>query len=157
MTDVQEILMEYAELNQRRLFGCPPLEVEELERLQQLRKDLVQVFKDNPEHERRLHERLPTHLRVDLITSAGERPVTTLNLSEGGLFVATPSILDVGTHLELTLGTMGSALTLQGVVAWTRPVSNEEGLAGMGIRFVETAGQTLDSIREILHLVQGMQ
>ena len=149
--------MEFAKLNQRRLFGCPPLEVEDLERLQELRKELVHVFKDNPEHERRLHERLPTHLHVDLVTSAGERSVTTLNLSEGGLFVATSSILEVGTHLELTLGTMGSALTLRGVVAWTRPESNDEGLAGMGIRFVEAAADKREAIGHILHLVQEMQ
>ena len=62
-----ELVNEFVNLNRRRLFGGPPLVVEELERWQWLRQTLEQHFGGRLRGiletvERRAHFRFPTHL-----------------------------------------------------------------------------------------------
>ncbi len=156
MSNVQDSLMEFAELNRRRLFGCPPLAVGELERWQELQANLVKRFQADSGEGRRVHERLPTHLHVDVKTGEGDTSSgPSMNLSEGGIFLASTSLLEVGTHLELTVANGETAIDLQGVVAWTRAESTQEGPRGMGVRFTSISNDQRTQIGHILELKQA--
>jgi uncharacterized protein (TIGR02266 family) len=152
MDDVQDSLMEFAELNRRRLFGCPPLEMPDLERWQKLQGSLVKRFQADPGDGKRVHERLPTHLHVEIISEDGSAKTTgpSMNLSEGGIFLASTSLLEVGTQLQLYLGSAERNVELQGVVAWTRGEATPEGPPGMGVRFTEMDNAQRTSIDQIL-------
>ncbi len=148
--------MEFAELNRRRLFGCPPLAVGELERWQELQANLVKRFEADSGEGRRVHERLPTHLHVEVKSVEGDTSSgPSMNLSEGGIFLASTSLLDVGTHLELTVANGETAVDLQGVVAWVRAESTPEGPRGMGVRFTTTSNDQRAQIEHNLDTKQG--
>jgi len=144
--------MEFAELNRRRLFGCPPLEMPDLERWQELQGTLVKRFQADPGDGKRVHERLPTHLHVEMVAEDGSTKTTgpSMNLSEGGIFLATASLLEVGTQLQLYLGSAERTVELQGVIAWTRSEATEEGPPGMGVRFTEMDNAQRSQIEHIL-------
>jgi uncharacterized protein (TIGR02266 family) len=152
MEDVQDSLMEFAELNRRRLFGCPPLEMPDLERWQQLQGSLVKRFQADPGDGKRVHERLPTHLHVEMISEDGTSKTAgpSMNLSEGGIFLATTSLLEVGTQLQLYLASSERTVEVQGVVAWTRSEGTDEGPPGMGVRFTEMENSQRSHIEQIL-------
>ena len=64
----------------------------------------------------------------------------TNNISEGGLFIATEELIDIGSHLtfQLHLPSMQESHTVEGVVRWVRERSsmNESLNSGMGIEFI---------------------
>jgi uncharacterized protein (TIGR02266 family) len=152
MDDVQDNLMEFAELNRRRLFGCPPLDMPDLARWQELQGTLVKRFQVDPGGGKRMHERLPTHLHVEMVAGDVSAKTTgpSMNLSEGGIFLATTSLLEVGTQLQLYLASSERTVEVQGVVAWTRSEGTDEGPPGMGVRFTEMENSQRSHIEQIL-------
>jgi uncharacterized protein (TIGR02266 family) len=73
-----------------------------------------------------------------------------MNLSEGGIFLATTSLLEVGTQLQLYLASVERTVEVQGVVAWTRSEGTAEGPPGMGVRFTEMESSQRAHIEQIL-------
>lgn len=74
----------------------------------------------------------------------------TENLAEGGIFVATHTVLPVGSavELELLLPAMDGPVTVGGEVRWVRaPRSVEETTPGMGIRLVDPPSVLTEGIR----------
>lgn len=58
---------------------------------------------------------------------------TVRNISVGGLYIATPEVLPVGTRLDLTFTLPGAdPIAAPAEVCWTTPDAR-----GMGVRFVE--------------------
>ncbi len=94
--------------------------------------------------------RVRVNVNVGLHTATNFFVGTSLNLSEGGLFVATSAAVPIGTGVDLqfTLPS-GSQVALHGVVRWQRAPDDRRPLltAGLGIQFVEVSAEILAAVR----------
>jgi uncharacterized protein (TIGR02266 family) len=139
--DRSALIREFLGLNRRRMRGDPPLGVAELERWMTLRKELETALGSVPDQAgaaRRRALRVPTHLKVRCSHESHDEISFVKEISEGGIFLATPHPPAPGTPLHLQLEGLDDdeeALEVEGVVVWTREASSENGPAGMGIRF----------------------
>ncbi|MCA9670478.1 MAG: TIGR02266 family protein [Myxococcales bacterium] len=92
--------------------------------------------------ERRAHVRKVLKTSVGMVTESNFYSGFTNDISEGGLFVATYNLMDVGTvvQLEFDLSDGRPPIEVQGEVRWIRE-HNEYSDAGpgMGLRFVDLA------------------
>jgi uncharacterized protein (TIGR02266 family) len=82
--------------------------------------------------------RVPAAVTAQLASSSDLRECMALNISEGGIFLATDNPdLAPGTpvRLEIVLREEKSALKLSGVVQWQSTGSESPLLSGIGIRF----------------------
>lgn len=72
----------------------------------------------------------------------------TMNISEGGLFVATHVILPVGSIVSLHLTVDGMRILTLGQVRWARPYTGDDDIPpGLGLRFVGLDPEAVASIR----------
>ncbi len=134
-------LAEFAELNRRRVFGSPPLSLVELARWQLLRESLDRRFGKSCQGdeswkgvERRDHLRLSSHICVEW---AGKSGGVVLDISQGGMFLATDQPLQLGAKLvvELLLPDRAENLELSGTVVRSTIGRKPSGPCGMGVVF----------------------
>jgi len=81
------------------------------------------------------------------------RDVRILDLGLGGARVEAPDAIAAGTSIELVIETphLWDPLTLNGEVAWARPVTAEEGGgAQIGVRFAHASGGSVRTLTELL-------
>ncbi len=140
--DVQQALTEFADLNRRRLFGSPPLDVPEVERWLELRTRLEEHFGSRgPDDwtglERRNYLRLPTHIRIEYFHGETGERATVRDVSQGGLFLVTDRPLEKGSRVRLALRAAPdeAPVEVEGVVAWIRGEDRGGAPGGMGIAF----------------------
>jgi hypothetical protein len=105
---------------------------------------------------RRRTARRTVHLCIDVCSQHDFWTGLTMNLSEGGVFVATHVLLEpktlVGLHLELPRFRRILAL---GEVRWTRMYTGDDDVPpGLGIEFVGLDLASLTMIREFLATVE---
>ena len=78
----------------------------------------------------------------------------TQNISEGGLFIATGEIINVGTEIDINLNlpTFSSPALLKGIVRWVRHDSQFEGelTNGMGVQFVDISAEIQSQINQFI-------
>jgi uncharacterized protein (TIGR02266 family) len=104
-----------------------------------------------PNSNARAHQRLAFEIQVDIVSEHNFYAGLSLNISEGGLFVATHVSYPVGTRLEVRLLLPGDELptTLMTEVRWVRPHSDEQGAgAGLGLRFMDVPPEVLAKISQ---------
>ncbi|MDQ3264708.1 MAG: TIGR02266 family protein [Myxococcota bacterium] len=97
--------------------------------------------------------RVRVNVNVGLHTETNFFVGTSLNLSEGGLFVATATAVPVGTEVELQFTLpCGSQVALHGVVRWRRTPDDRRPMltAGLGIQFVEISPEILAAVRSFV-------
>ena len=85
-------------------------------------------------------KRLQLEVAVDLASDHNFFTGFSYNVSEGGLFVATHSLLPVGTRLEIAFALPGDDTPIRAVaeVRWVREHCETSDLPpGMGLRFLE--------------------
>lgn len=138
MSHVAELVAEFVPLNRRRTAGNPPLSVLELQRWSELRDELSWELGHRPPLRGGVDRplRVPSQLKVTY-GAHGENAATARNLSEGGLFVETETLLSPGTPVVLRIdpGDGSPPLDLEGIVVWQRDLSNRDGPAGFGVAF----------------------
>ena len=81
------------------------------------------------------------------------------DISEGGLFVATYSLLPVGARLTVSFGLpSGEEILAEAEVRWVRdPMLGDMSLSpGMGVRFTSLAPEQLTAIRKFMDVRQPM-
>lgn len=88
----------------------------------------------SPHHERRKHYRLHFELSVELLEQDRRHPARTVDISEGGVFVATGAAIKVGSEIRLGLRLESSHIVVIGRVARQR-LSPEGRHEGVGIEF----------------------
>jgi len=101
-------------------------------------------------NEARAHGRLPFEVNVDIVSEHNFYAGLSLNISEGGIFVATHVAHPVGTKLEIRLLLPGDEepTTLMTEVRWVRPHSDDGGEeAGLGLRFLDLPAGILAKIQ----------
>lgn len=98
-------------------------------------------------------KRVRVQVGVDLNTRTNFFVGTSLNLSEGGLFVATRAEIAVGTEVDLgfTLPT-GTTVQVKGVVRWRRAPDERMPLvtAGLGVQFVGLSEDGIAQVRQFI-------
>ncbi|NNL65905.1 MAG: TIGR02266 family protein [Myxococcales bacterium] len=152
--ELERSVAEFRNLNRRRLFGTPPLDVAELERWGELRESLGAAFegKRATSAEQREHLRLPSHLKVVFENGDELREAFLENISEGGLFIRTQRPLCKGAPLRLRIVADAlPPLEVSGRVVWSRELERTDAPAGMGVEFEgvdEAARELLDRLIE---------
>jgi len=160
--DIDYCLSEFAELDRRRLFGAPALEVSEVEYWLELRARLEEQLGRSSSGleqepgpwsgvERREFMRLPTHIRIQITDPSEAELRVAQDISQGGLFIATRRPLAVGSEVRLQLEQKETVIEVRGAVAWAQSEPSEDRAAGMGIRFGKLS---LEQRRAISRLVQ---
>ncbi len=89
---------------------------------------------------RRTHDRIEAEFDVGVNTENNFYTGFGENISEGGLFVATPTPLSIGEQVSITFRLPGidTPCAALGIVRWRRdPPAWSEQLPGMGLQFVE--------------------
>ena len=136
------LVKEFLPLNRCRTRGEPPLTIAELERWMELRWRLEHALAEKTpaaDHDRptRRTLRVPTHLKVHATRGSIIEISSSRDISEGGLFLVTRRPLVPGTplHLEIEGRDRGAPIEVEGTVTWVRETDDENGPAGMGIRF----------------------
>jgi uncharacterized protein (TIGR02266 family) len=107
------------------------------------------VARDASSAEGRTHKRLPFEIHLDIVSEHNFYAGLTLNVSEGGLFVATHVRHPVGTQLEIRLVFPGDdePTSLMTEVRWVRLLGEAgDSSPGMGLRFVDVSRPVLEKI-----------
>ncbi len=97
----------------------------------------------------RSSRRLPFEINVDIVSEHNFYAGLSLNISEGGLFVATHVEYPVGTMLEIRLLLPGDEepTAIMTEVRWVRAHNeNADGSPGMGLRFVDLTPDIMTKI-----------
>jgi uncharacterized protein (TIGR02266 family) len=110
---------------------------------------LVEPMDTEAAIQRRRFQRAVAYLCIDLCSEHNFWTGLTMNISEGGVFVATNVMLPIGSvvglHVELPKGTRILAL---GEVRWCRPsTGNDDVPPGLGIQFVGLDQPSMSAIR----------
>ena len=101
--------------------------------------------------ERRVHQRIPHEVRVSLGSESNFFTGFTEDIAEGGVFVATESLLPLGTLLRFDLSLGKGSVTAVGEVRWVRETSaDSDQPAGIGIRFVGLHSKVRDVINAFI-------
>jgi len=103
--------------------------------------------------EERAEPRAAVYASVDLFSENNFWSGLTMNMSEGGLFVATHNIARVGTVLvlHLLLPFEKEPLRTLAQVRWTRAYSGQADVPpGIGLQFVDTDPTTLAKIKRFV-------
>jgi uncharacterized protein (TIGR02266 family) len=91
---------------------------------------------------------------VDLVFDDQLYRGVTENLAEGGVFVATPAVRGIGTAVmvKFALPETADLIWAQAEVRWIRrrSAANDGAAAGMGLKFVKIAGETVVAIQRHL-------
>jgi len=98
--------------------------------------------------EARQHQRFPVEVQVALKSAHNFYTGTSMDLSEGGLFVAIPEPPPIGTEVGFKLILGGETFLFLGVVVWIRPQpAGPKAPAGCGIKWVTLEDGALEAIR----------
>ena len=118
--------------------------------------DSVPVRKPTPSmaaraaaEEARRAKRFPFEVEVDIVSEHNFYAGLSLNMSEGGIFVATHNEYPVGTRVEIRLLFPGDEepTNIMTEVRWVRPHNeNADGSAGLGLRFVDLTPTVAEKI-----------
>lgn len=103
--------------------------------------------------EGRIFQRTDVQIEISLGSDHNFYMGFTENISEGGLFVATHSLREVGSEMsiELTLPGIEEPIVARGIVRWLR-LYNEgsDSPPGMGLQFVDLTPHAAALIREFV-------
>ena len=108
----------------------------------------------------RQHERVPLSMKIEYRpddTGAHFLLESSVNVSEGGIFIGTRTPAEVGTKLEIgfALPGAGKQIVATGVVAWVNPWRDggPNPNPGMGIRWIRLAAKDRAAITAIVRTV----
>jgi uncharacterized protein (TIGR02266 family) len=97
--------------------------------------------------------RVKLQVMVGMHTNTNFFTGATLDISEGGLFVATPAMVPLGLEVDLDFTLPdGKRVVLTGVVRWRREHDERmpDRMPGVGVQFVTVSEEVLASIRAFM-------
>lgn len=107
--------------------------------------------------EERKAARAAVHVRVDMFSDHNFWSGLTMNMSDGGLFVATHNVVPVGTTLALHMELPFEPEPIVAIaeVRWTRAFTNQDEIPpGLGLQFVEISPTALAKIRRFVDTIR---
>jgi len=115
----------------------------------EMMNELMQPTPDS-QPDRRTHERFPVEIEVTLQSEHNFFTGFTENISEGGLFIATHQVAEIGARFEVsfTLEGFSEPIEVQCEVRWIRPYHEDlDGPPGMGVRFLDLPPETQRAVQ----------
>lgn len=104
-----------------------------------------------PRTQKRKHPRANAYLCIDLCSEHNFWTGLTMNISEGGVFVATHVLLDPGTVVSMHLVLPQARILTLGEVRWRREYTGDDDVPpGMGIQFVKLDPTSLKAVRDFV-------
>jgi uncharacterized protein (TIGR02266 family) len=97
--------------------------------------------------------RIPLKIRVEIEEGTPEKALTSVNLSEGGIYLRTPEPLSAGSelHIKFTLPHDTEPIELTAAVVRTFSLGTQlDAEPGMGLQFVDVPRDTLMRIRNFV-------
>lgn len=98
----------------------------------------------------RQHERVPVALEVQFRSASSLLVAYSVNLSRGGMFLATEELVPVGQRVTLEVAVPKSGtIRVAGTVSWHRAESTSSGPRGIGVQFddmVDSLGAFIDEL-----------
>ena len=115
------------------------------------RRMYVEKQKQPSQKDRRLHTRLKCRLTVELYPQAGGGPIfgNMIDLSIGGCYVETSSILAPGSGIKIVFSIDDGTLDTEGTIARSHPGS------GLAIQFKEMSRESRERMYKVLEFVQS--
>ena len=99
--------------------------------------------------EKRKYLRIKKSIKCE-VYSEGLTFSSTIDISNGGMFISTPEPLNSDSTVDLVLFVPGSEpLSVKGYVKWVRDESDDS-RAGMGVEFIDPSKETLKAIRDFI-------
>ncbi len=99
----------------------------------------------------RKHPRANAYICIDLCSEHNFWTGLTMNISEGGVFVATHVLLDPGALVSMHLELPKARILTLGEVRWRREYSGDDDVPpGMGIQFAGLDVESLKAIRKFV-------
>lgn len=111
--------------------------------------DVLRRLNEDP----RMTPRVPVRMHVDIEEQEPQRFLTSINISEGGIYLRTHTPLPEGTRLHLIFNLPNDAASIRvaGVVVRKSPLgAHLETEPGMGLRFVDPSEDTRNRIRNFV-------
>jgi uncharacterized protein (TIGR02266 family) len=111
----------------------------------------------NEKPETRREERANAYISVDVFSEHNFYTGLSMNMSEGGVFVATYNVAPVGSivviHMSLPFET--EPVVMLAEVRWTRPPSDQpECPPGLGLQFVNPEPEALERVKRFVQTVR---
>ena len=109
------------------------------------------------EMDTRAEPRAAVYASVDLFSEHNFWSGLTMNMSEGGLFVATHNVVAVGTTLVLhmLLPFEPEPVVVLAQVRWTRAYSGQEDVPpGLGLQFIDADASSLGKIKKFVATIR---
>ena len=107
---------------------------------------------------RRAHERLPLEIEVDVRSEHNFFTGFSLNVSRGGIFVATHFVRPIGSLLELRFTLPGEDSPIDAIaqVRWIAEPrdAREDGVRGLGLEFVAITAVDVARIQDFIDSVR---
>ncbi len=90
-------------------------------------------------------------LKSEVHSEEGMTFSTSVNISDGGIFIATTEPLEEGTEVTLSVQTPeGESVDIKGVVKWKKNEESTDSKSGMGIEFKEISNNEKSRINDVL-------
>jgi len=115
------------------------------------RRMYLEKQKQPSQEDRRLHTRMKCRLTIELHPQAGDGPVfgNLIDISLGGCYVETSTILSPGSNVKLVFSIDDGTLSAEGTVARIHPGS------GVAVQFKEMSRESREKMYRILEFVQN--
>jgi uncharacterized protein (TIGR02266 family) len=108
-----------------------------------------------PRTQERKHPRANAYLCIDLCSEHNFWTGLTMNVSEGGVFVATHVLLDPGALVSMHLELPKARILALGEVRWRREYTGDDDIPpGMGVQFVNLDEAALEAIRTFVATIR---
>ena len=100
--------------------------------------------------DKRINPRVATKIRAEIHTENGMTFSSSIDLSAGGIFIATPEPIDPGTEVKINIAlTPIDQISVKGIVKWIKEEDNNS-RAGMGVEFVDISDVALNVIKNLV-------
>ena len=104
--------------------------------------------------DQRKHNRVQVHVAITLQSESNFWTGVTMDMSTGGLFVATYNILPIGTKLDVNIDLAGKSDAIQSraEVRWIREYRDDNEMTpGMGIQFLDMSKDDTDRVNAFIN------
>jgi len=101
---------------------------------------------------KRRHDRIVKSIKCE-VYSDGLTFSSSIDISEGGMFISTPEPLNENSEIDLTLYLPEEEpLSLKAFVRWTRDELDEKKRAGMGVEFLNATEEQHNILKKYINL-----
>ena len=111
------------------------------------------IQQDTNMNEKRQSPRVEKKLKSEVHSQEGMTYSTSMDISNGGIFISTPEPIHIGSEVVLTIKMPDEGeIEMKGVVRWMDENDKKQGKSGMGIEFVELNEDLRNKINQIIKI-----